>query len=187
MWNMARSSDEGRRRGGIKTMNNNHGDGTLKRYQWHDLNRQQVGAYAEYFVKMEMTMYGFQVYDTEVDDRGVDFVARYERGPFLEIQVKSVRKSTTYVFMEKTKFVPSSTLFLAFAKLKEGAPPELYLIPSIVWNQPHGPFVSRDYGDGRKSKPEWGLNQSVANSSALDVYNFFATITKLREQSTTLR
>ncbi len=62
----------------------------LKRYQWSRLNKQQVGAYTEYFVKMELTMYGFQVYKTEVDDRGIDFVARYEQGPFLEIQVKSV-------------------------------------------------------------------------------------------------
>jgi hypothetical protein len=31
---------------------------------------------------MELTMYGFQVFNTEIDDRGVDFVARYERNHF---------------------------------------------------------------------------------------------------------
>jgi hypothetical protein len=36
----------------------------MQRYQWSRLNKQQVGAYAEYFVKMELTMYGFQVYET---------------------------------------------------------------------------------------------------------------------------
>jgi hypothetical protein len=40
----------------------------LQRYEWNQLNKQQVGAYTEYFVKMELTMYGFQVYRTEVDD-----------------------------------------------------------------------------------------------------------------------
>ncbi len=74
----------------------------MQRYNWSRLNRQQVGAYTEYFVKMELTMYGFQVYSTEVDDRGIDFVARYEEGPFIEVQVKSLR-SAGYVFMQKDK------------------------------------------------------------------------------------
>lgn len=58
------------------------------------MNKQQVGAFTEYFVKMELTMYGFQVYGTEVDDRGIDFVARYEHGRFIEVQVKSLRSAT---------------------------------------------------------------------------------------------
>ena len=50
----------------------------MQRYDWDRLNKQQVGAYAEYFVKMELTMYGFQVYATEIDDRGIDFIAHFE-------------------------------------------------------------------------------------------------------------
>lgn len=42
----------------------------MDRYQWSKLNGLQVGRYAEYFVKMEFTMHGFQVYTSEVDDRG---------------------------------------------------------------------------------------------------------------------
>lgn len=49
----------------------------MQKYIWSRLNNQQVGMYTVYFVKMELTMYGFQVYQTEVDDRGIDFVARY--------------------------------------------------------------------------------------------------------------
>ena len=67
------------------------------RYNWEKLNKLQVGAFSEYFVKMELTMYGFQVYTTEVDDRGIDFVARFENGSFVSIQVKSVRENG-YVF-----------------------------------------------------------------------------------------
>ena len=77
----------------------------MARYTWSALNKQQTGAYAEYFVKMELTMCGFQVYTTEVDDRGIDFVARHETGRFIEVQVKSLRNNG-YVFMQKTKFNP---------------------------------------------------------------------------------
>ena len=53
----------------------------MQRYNWSRLSKQQVGAYTEYFVKMELTMFGFQVYSAEVDDRGIDFIARHGTGP----------------------------------------------------------------------------------------------------------
>lgn len=99
----------------------------LRRYQWTKLNKQQVGSYAEYFVKMELTMYGFQVYSTEVDDRGIDFVARHENGPYLAIQVKSVRKPG-YVFMKKSKFKLAGDLYLALGLLEDDQP------PTFIWS-----------------------------------------------------
>jgi len=90
----------------------------IMRYNWEKLSRQQVGTFAEYFVKMELTMYGFQVYTSEVDDRGVDFVARYEKGPFYSIQVKSLRKNG-YIFMQKDKFDLDIDMYLAVVLLHE--------------------------------------------------------------------
>lgn len=149
----------------------------MERYQWSKLNKQQVGAYVEYFVKMEFTMYGFQVYGTEVDDRGIDFVARHRDGPFLSVQVKSAR-TANYVFMGKHHFDPSKELFLALGLLKDDQEPKLYLIPSLVWTNPNGTFVSRDY-DGLKSKPEWGLNLSKKNLPELEPYTMGKTIAAL--------
>jgi len=140
------------------------------RYNWKKLNRQQVGIFSEYFVKMELTMYGFQVYTTEVDDRGIDFIARYEKGPFYSIQVKSLRESG-YIFMQKDKFELTSDMYLAVALLHEGLEPSLYLIPATAWKKPNSLLVSRDY-IGKKSKPEWGLNISKKNMSLLEEYTF---------------
>lgn len=152
----------------------------MKPYQWSHLNTQQVGKYAEYFYKMELTMYGFRVFTTEVDDRGIDFVASYEEGPFIEIQVKSLR-GMGYVFMEKTKFAPRENLYLAFAFFQEGKAPTLYLIPSMVWQQNSSVFVGRDY-EGKKSKPEWGLNFSLRNLETLEPYRLDATLAHLRSE-----
>jgi len=146
----------------------------MERYVWSSLNKQQVGAYAEYFVKMELTMFGFQVYGTEVDDRGIDFIARYEDGPFIEIQVKSLR-SLGYVFMQKDKFELRQGLYLALALLFESRVPDLYLVPSSAWERPDALFASRDY-EGLKSKPEWGVNVSNKNMSALEPYRFERTV-----------
>ena len=150
----------------------------MQRYMWKGLNKQQVGAFAEYFVKMELTMFGFQVYSTEVDDRGIDFVIRYDAGHFIEVQVKSLR-DLGYVFMQKSKFKPNENLYLALALLFEGEPPKLFLIPSIVWNSPSGPFVNHEYGNGLKSEPEWGLNVSRKNMDQLEAYRFDESVEKL--------
>jgi len=137
------------------------------RYQWEKLNKQQLGSYAEYFIKMELTMYGFQVYSPEVDDRGIDFICRYEDGHFIQIQVKSVFKAN-YVYMEKSKFEPSNLLWLTLVYFENGEKPKLFLIPSIVWNNPEQPFVSRE----EYKRPEFGINISRKNLPKLEKYKF---------------
>ncbi|MGI9104382.1 MAG: hypothetical protein ACR2IF_18215 [Terriglobales bacterium] len=152
------------------------------RYLWGKLNKQQVGAYAEYFVKMELTMHGFQVYSPEVDDRGIDLVARLEDGPFVALQVKAVR-DFGYVFLQKSKFVLSDQLFLGLALLFEGESPELYLIPSRTWETPNALFVGRDYGEGKVSAPEWGINLSARNKPLLESYLFDGMVRQLLQRS----
>lgn len=152
----------------------------MQRHAWSRLNRQQLGTYAEYFVKMELTMYGFEVYGTEVDDRGIDFIARWPGDAFIEIQVKSLR-ATGYVFMPKDKFTPRPSLYLAFVRFEEGRGPDLYLIPSMEWPEQAkagGLFADRSY-EGLQSAPEWGLNISRKHLPDLARYGFDTAITKL--------
>ena len=151
----------------------------MPRYQWSALNTQQVGAYAEYFVKMELTMCGFEVYTTEVDDHGIDFVARRYGGPFIEVQVKSLR-SYSYVFMPKTKFELRENVYLALGLLFENEEPKLYLIPATVWQQPNEIFVEHNYDAlDLKSKPEWGVNVSKKNMPAIEGFAFDAVVERL--------
>ena len=149
------------------------------RYNWQKLNHLQVGTYSEYFVKMEFTMYGFQVYSAEVDDRGIDFVVRYEKGPFLSIQVKSTR-GLNYIFIQKDKFQLSPHFYLALVILYENVEPELFLIPSEAWLELNNLLVSHDY-EGKQSKPEWGVNLSKKNLPLLEPYRFDTMISKLTE------
>ncbi|MBF0430544.1 MAG: DUF4365 domain-containing protein [Fibrobacteria bacterium] len=149
----------------------------MPKYNWSKLNRQQVGSYSEYFVKMEFTMYGCQVYTTEVDDRGIDFVTRYETGPFMEIQVKSIREKG-YVFMEKEKFKLKENLYLALVILNEGKLPDLFLIPAMEWHKPNQLLAGKDY-EGLKSKPEWGVNLSMKNMPMLEMYRFEEMVSRL--------
>ena len=158
----------------------------MERYDWGKLNHLQLGRYAEYFVKMEFTRHGFDVYTAEVDDKGIDFVVRKERKEsdgatnieYRDVQVKSARR-LNYVFIRKDKLVLRENLLVAVCLFEDGELPNLYLIPAMSWNYPNALLVSRDY-EGLKSKPEWGLNLSRRNHELLTQYRFDLTIEQIR-------
>lgn len=144
---------------------------------WEHLNTQQVGQYGEYFVKMELTKAGVSVFGAEVDDRGIDFVARTAEGKHYDVQVKTVR-NLNYVYCRKKVFKINPNMLLALVLLTDNEQPELYLIPSEAWLSPNAMFCDRDYLD-LKSEPEWGLNLSVRNMPLLEAFTFQNSLAKI--------
>jgi hypothetical protein len=71
-------------------------------HQWSRLTTLHLGRYAEYFVKMEFTLHGFDVYSAEVDDKGIDSVIRKHETQYYDVQVKSARE-LSYIFFPKEK------------------------------------------------------------------------------------
>lgn len=143
----------------------------MDRYDWKRLTALQVGRYAEYFVKMEFTLYGFDVYQVEVDDKGIDFVIRKGNDRYHDIQVKSVR-GLNYIFFRKEYFEPRENLYAAVVIFDAGESPKLFLVPATVWLNKNALFVSRDYEPPKKSKPEWGISLSPKNYSLFQAYAF---------------
>jgi len=138
---------------------------------WSKLTPLQLGKYGEYFVKMEFTKMGFDVYTAEIDDKGIDFVVRKDENKYFDIQAKLVRKNH-YVFMKKTVFSPRKNLFLALVLFEDNQEPIMLLIPSLDWkNKSHPSLTERDYKD-KKSKPEWGL--SITKSNTQDIKTRYA-------------
>jgi hypothetical protein len=122
----------------------------------------QLGRYGEDLACLLLGRMGYDVYRAAVDDKGIDLVIRYPDGHHADVQVKAIRpRGKSYnMFLEKEKFAPGPNLHLVFVVCEE-AHDTVYFIPSEVWLNPdRDRFVSRDYGEGRKSKPEWGLNWS---------------------------
>ncbi len=142
--------------------------------RWSHLNHLQVGRYAEYFVKMQFVLQGFDVYAAEVDDRGIDFVLRQEPDRYWDVQVKSIR-NTGYGFFRKAKFRIRPNLLAALAVFREAPEPDLFLIPATAWLQPNDVLVDRDYADGR-SAPEYGINLSQKGIKALEAFRFAAAM-----------
>lgn len=164
----------------ISMSSTNH-TGATERYNWQRLNTLQVGRYAEYFVKMEFTLFGFDVYTTEVDYHGIDFVIRKDPDRYFDVQAKSVRLmqgKPTYINFPKDRFSLRDNLLAAVVLLRDHEAPDLYLIPATAWREPNALFKSYDYVD-RKSKPEWGLNITQHNLSLLAPYAFETIVERL--------
>lgn len=144
---------------------------------WSTLNRLQLGRYAEYIAKMEFASYGLEVFTSEVDDRGIDFIVKDKTGRFLEIQVKS-KSVKGYVYAEKVKFnIENRSLFMVLIIFNEGMIPELFLIPAEIWKHPNEVLVDRKYNKpGQKSKPEYGINISKKHFDILRKFEFSKVI-----------
>ena len=145
--------------------------------KWSELNHMQLGKYGEYYAKMEFTSYNYDVYTSEVDDHGVDFVVRdIKTGEFFEVQVKSLLKGN-YIFIPKDKIILDDHHLVCFLHFTDGELPKVYIIPATAWETPNAVLVDRNYDKpGQKSKPEWGINYSAKNVHLLDKYkaeNYF--------------
>ena len=140
--------------------------------KWSKLSPLQLGRYAEYYAKMEFASYGFEVYTSEVDDHGVDFITKNPHNKqFYEVQVKSIR-NTGYVFVQKDKLEIQENWLLCLMRFIDGALPEVFIVPATTWIAAKGPFVSRNYDkEGQKSKPEWGINLSNKNLPTLKAFS----------------
>lgn len=135
-----------------------------------ELTKQKLGTFGEYYAKMTLASYGMSIYTSEVDDHGIDFVAETKSG-FLKFQVKTIRNGTNYVFMLEEYFnTADKSLFLFLSILFDGEHPISYIIPATAWEtDKSGIFVHHTY-EGKKSKPEYGINLSKKNMFFLENY-----------------
>ena len=138
--------------------------------KWKCLSSLQLGRYAEYYAKMEFASYGFEIYTSEVDDHGVDFVFRTKQTKsYCRVQVKSSYKQN-YTFMTKEKTPLEEDFLICYVRFSDDALPEVYIIPAKDWETPNAVLVDRKYSEGQTSKPEWGINYSKKNAHLLDKY-----------------
>ncbi len=138
------------------------------RYQWQALNNQQKGTYGEYFAKMEFTMFGFEVYTAEVDDRGIDFVARKGQ-QFYEVQVKTITNENQQLITE-SKFRSSPYFLVVLVRLVEGFPPTISVFSGNMWCSDDGLLIYKGY-EGLKSKPEYRIQLTKGRLPLLKKYS----------------
>ena len=144
----------------------------MPKMNWSDLSSMQLGQYGEYYAKMEFTSYGYDVYTSEVDDHGVDFVARnVKTDVFYEIQVKSLLKGNYSFILEKNMDCNDKRRLVCFLRFVDGQLPDVYVIPATAWQNLNAALVYRKYDKpGQSNKPEWGISCANKNLPLLEPF-----------------
>lgn len=138
------------------------------RYRWSKLNRIQKGSFGEHFAKMEFSMFGLLVFTAEVDDRGIDFVARNAHGAHFDVQVKTIT-GQNYTYITESKF--STKLWVCLVVLEEGKPPCMYLFSGNDWSENTEGLLSRQEYPNAK-EPEYGITVTKRRSAVLERFRF---------------
>lgn len=115
---------------------------SLSELVWDRLGKQQIGRYAEHYVKFELVRAGYEVFTTEVDDRGIDLVVRGPDLVFRTVQVKAVRNDQS-VYLNKVSFSTTDGGLLAIVDLENECLPVVCVIPA------------RDVGQASELFGEW--------------------------------
>lgn len=102
------------------------------RTDYSHLNTVQLGSFGEAYSKMAFTLEGFEVYDSEYDDRGIDFVVRNANGVFFEVQVKTTGANAN-PFIIESKFSPADTFLFCAVRVVNDSLPKLYLARGSDW------------------------------------------------------
>lgn len=144
---------------------------------WKKLTPLQLGKFGEYYAKMEFASYGYDVYTSEVDDHGVDFIAKDKKtGIFYEVQVKSLYKSN-YSYIDKRKLVLDNHHLMCVLQFIRNQLPKVYVIPAVAWKNPNAVLTDYEYANQNlKSKPEWGIRLAEKNLPLIEKYkaeNYF--------------
>jgi hypothetical protein len=143
-------------------------------FTFDNLTHLQIGRIGEYWVKIWLTLSGFDTYYNDVDDKGIDFILRLDNDKHIDIQVKTIRVNTGYVYITKETWKNHlrENLYLALVLLDNHRMPTIYFIQSTEWLKPNDLLKDRDYKSERQSsKPEWGINISKKNMELLQQYD----------------
>lgn len=139
------------------------------RYEWSKLNKIQKGSFGEHFAKMEFAMYGFLVFSAEVDDRGIDFVARRDDGLHFDVQVKTITERN-YTYISQSKF--SEDLVICLVVLKEQFQPNLFLFRGSDWNCDTSGLLKPMKKYPSQKEAEYGINITKERVPLLQEFTF---------------
>ena len=136
---------------------------------WFKLNKLQLGKYAEYYAKMEFAKRGFEVYTSEVDDHGIDFVTKYPNSlNFYEVQVKSKRPGGS-IFVNEDDIAMDDHHLLCCVCFGGAELPDVYVIPMTKWKEKDN-YPALSESNGAKTKSAWTVNHSKKNNRILEKF-----------------
>jgi hypothetical protein len=139
--------------------------------EWVHLNHIELNRFAKELTIRKFTNNGFKINNS---DSNLHITS--PSGDVMQIQVRSIRSTTNYVLLPKTRFnAHQQDLFLLLIIFTKNEQPELFLIPASAFNKQNALFRDRDHYE----IPEYGMNVSNRNMHLLRQYKIEEMMTKL--------
>ena len=128
---------------------------------WQSMSTVKVGRYGKYLAKQKLARLGLDVFPDGLPGHDADVVVRSrDGGRLFDIQVRTLRRWTSYFFITEDEFPHGANAYLALVVLPEESEPKYCLLPQSAWSEGHPKYlVHYDYV-GRTSRPEYGIRMS---------------------------
>ena len=136
---------------------------------WGKMNHIKLGKVAELYAKTEFLKRGFQVYSTEADDSGIDFVAIDSCDKVYKIQVKACRNNS-YQYIKEKFFYKTGNFYIFYIRFVDDEDPDMYMISTNAWEKNLSAFVYHPYDNGQESDSEYGIQYSKKNCTEFEEY-----------------
>jgi hypothetical protein len=148
------------------------------------LNNIQKGSFGVAYSKMAFTLEGFEVYNSEYDDRGVDFVIQSKSSQFFLVQVKSTIDDNANPFIKKNKFQVSENFVFCVVRIIDGKEPILYIARGSDWKEKSKKCDCLHYNQkGGESGPYYEIRFASKYKNQLKNFEFQTYIKKLKTRS----
>ena len=137
------------------------GENAMLPRRYSHLNDQQKCAVGENLARIAFILAGFEVYKSEYDDRGIDFVARRPGSRFYSVQVKATGATVNPCIYASKFHLTDEFLFVA-VRLVDGELPAIYLARGFAWKSPSGCLGHNPDGGAAGGYYEFRFNQKDA-------------------------
>ncbi|MCG8607471.1 DUF4365 domain-containing protein [bacterium] len=149
----------------------------MLRTSYKHLNTIQKGTFGEAYAKMAFTLEGFEVYSSEYDDRGIDFIVRNRSGRFFSVQVKAT-DDTSNPFVYESKFRDRDDYIFCAARIIDGEQPSLYIAQGSEWKT--GIECLYYNSEGGKSGPYYEMRFASKYREQLVQFEFRTYIERIK-------
>jgi hypothetical protein len=140
--------------------------------QWSRLSKRMTSAIGLAAATGAFRKAGFTVFEADETRTPTRFAVARGKGTIYDVRVRTCRPpGGNYTFLTKSELELRESVVVVLVLLHEGESPDLYLIPSLAWQEPSSLLVDRDY-EGLASAPEWGISLSGKSLPLLAEFNF---------------
>lgn len=135
----------------------------------------KIYKYAQHFVKLEFMKVRIEVFQNESANKGIEFIIKSKPGNYHEIYLQPINleKDRSVKILKQDLGELNDSLWIALVLLMKETEPVLYLIPSIIFENPDNYiFFENEQGERFSYLSNWEIKVFTKAIPELSKYEF---------------